>query len=151
MMMKKAILRGLLGFPVGVTTGNAITIATSFAFAPNGGYSAVVPAMAEMCGSEIAAVMLQFLLCGVMGFVFAAMSVIWESEKLNLAAQSAVNFVISVCTMIPIAYACHWMEHSLEGVLEYIGVFAGIYASIWVTMYLTYRARLKAINEKIQG
>lgn len=150
-MKKKAMLRGLLGVPVGVTIGNVITMAASFAFAPNGRYSAVVPAMATMCGSEIAAVALQFVLCGVMGFVFAAMSVIWESEKLNLAAQSAINFIISVCTMIPIAYVCHWMDHSLEGVFQYIGVFAGIYASVWVTMYFVYRARVKAINDKIRG
>ncbi|MBQ1413098.1 MAG: DUF3021 domain-containing protein, partial [Clostridia bacterium] len=95
------------------------------------------------------AVILQFVLCGVMGFVFAAMSVVWENEKLNLAAQSAINFAISVCTMIPIAYICYWMEHSLEGVLQYIGIFAGIYASVWVTMYFIYRAKVKAINRKI--
>ena len=148
-MLKKAMVRGLFGFPVGVTIGNAINIAASLGFAPEGRYSAVVPEMAQMCGSEMAAVILQFVLCGVMGFVFAAMSVIWENEKLNLAAQSAINFVISVCTMIPIAYICYWMEHSLEGVLQYIGIFAGIYASVWVTMYFIYRAKVKAINRKI--
>ena len=143
--MKKALLRGLIGFPIGVTIGCAITIAASLAFA-NGHYGAVVPAMADDCGSEIAAVILQFVLCGLMGTVFAAMSVIWESEKLNLAAQSGLNFLISVCTMIPIAYVCHWMEHSLSGVLSYMAIFAGIYASIWVAMYSAYRARIKKIN-----
>ena len=147
--MKKALLRGLIGFPIGVTIGCAITIAASLAFA-NGHYGAVVPAMADDCGSEIAAVTLQFVLCGLMGAVFAAMSVVWESEKLNLAAQSVINFLISVCTMIPIAYVCHWMEHSAAGVLEYIGIFAGIYASIWVTMYFVYRAKIDKINKKVQ-
>lgn len=148
--MKKALLRGLIGFPIGVTIGNVITIAASLAFAPDGSYSPVVPAMAEMCGSVIAAVTLQFILTGLMGFVFAAMSVIWESEKLNLAAQSAINFALSVCTMIPIAYVCHWMEHSAAGVLQYMGIFAAIYASIWVAMYCSYRARLRKINGKLK-
>ena len=147
--MKKALLRGLIGFPIGVTIGYAITIFSSLALA-KGHYAPVVPAMTEQFGSEIAAVTLQFVLCGLMGAVFAAMSVVWESEKLNLAAQSVINFLISVCTMIPIAYVCHWMEHSAAGVLEYIGIFAGIYASIWVTMYFVYRAKIDKINKKVQ-
>ena len=143
--MKKALLRGLIGFPIGVTIGYAITIAVSFAFG-KGHYSAVVPAMAEQFGSEISAVLVQFILCGVMGVSFAAMSVIWESDRLNLAAQSAINFALSVCTMIPIAYVCHWMEHSLRGALIYLGVFACIYVSIWAVMYSVYRARIRKIN-----
>ena len=143
--MKKALLRGLIGFPIGVTIGYAITIFSSLALA-KGHYAPVVPAMTEQFGSEIAAVIIQFFLCGIMGVAFAAMSVIWESEKLNLAAQSGINFLLSVCTMIPIAYVCHWMEHSLSGVLSYMAIFAGIYASIWVAMYSAYRARIKKIN-----
>ena len=134
--MKKALLRGLIGFPVGVTIGYAITIFTSLALC-KGHYSPVVPDMAAQMGSEITAVAVQFILCGIMGVAFAAMSVIWESDRLNLAA---------VCTMIPIAYVCHWMEHSVEGALSYIAVFAGIYASIWVSMYFVYRANIKKIN-----
>lgn len=146
---QKALLRGIIGFPIGVTIGYAITIFASLAVG-GGNYSPVVPAMADMCGSEIAAVMLQFILCGIMGMVFAAMSVAWESERLNLAAQSALHFVVSVSTMIPIAYVCFWMEHSWGGVLSYIGVFMGIYASMWVVMYLIYRSHVNQINKKIQ-
>ena len=131
--MKKALLRGLIGFPIGVTIGYAIAILTSLSFG-KGHYSPVV------------AVILQFFLCGIIGVAFAAMSVIWESERLNLAAQSGINFLLSVCTMLPIAYFCHWMEHSLSGVLSYMAIFAGIYASIWVVMYSVYRARIKQIN-----
>ena len=143
--MKKALLRGLIGFPIGVTIGYAITIFSSLALA-KGHYAPVVPAMTEQFGSEIAAVIIQFFLCGIMGVAFAAMSVIWESERLNLAAQSSINFLLSVCTMIPIAYVCHWMEHSLSGVLSYMAIFAGIYGSIWVVMYSVYRARIRKIN-----
>ena len=148
--MKKALLRGLIGFPVGVTIGYAITILTSLAFA-KGHYAPVVPAMAERFGSEIAAVIIQFVLCGIMGVAFAAMSVIWESERLNLAAQSGINFLLSVCTMIPIAYVCYWMEHSLSGVLSYLAIFAGIYASIWVAMFFVYRAKIKEINADLNN
>lgn len=148
--MKKAALRGIIGFPVGISIGYAITIVLSLVWA-DGHYSPVVPAIGRSCGSEINAVVLQFILCGIMGFVFAAMSVIWESDKLNLAAQSAINFVVSVCTMIPIAYVCFWMEHLVSGILNYVAIFAAIYASVWVIIYLGYRFNLNKINKKIQG
>ena len=149
-MMKKALLRGLIGFPIGVTIGYVISILSNLSFSPDGSYSPVVPDMAAAVGSEVGAVALQFVLTGLMGFAFAAMSVIWQTEKLNLAAQSAINFALSVITMIPIAYVCYWMEHSVAGVLSYIGIFAGIYAAIWVGLYCTYRARLRQINGKLQ-
>lgn len=148
--VKKAVSRGILGFPIGTAIGTSITIVLSFLLG-DGYYSPVAPEMTDMCGSEISAVALQFVLCGIMGAVFAAMSVIWENDKLNLAAQSAINFALSVCTIIPTAYLCFWMEHSLSGILSYISVFAGIYASIWVVMYFGYRANLMKINKKIQG
>ena len=146
--MKKIIQRGLFGFPIGVMIGYAITILSSLAYV-GGKYSPVVPGMTEQFGSEIAAVAVQFLLCGLMGAAFAAMSAIWENDKLSLAAQSAINFVLSAGVILPIAYICHWMEHSLRGALVYLGVFAGIYASIWVVMYFVYRAKIKKINEDL--
>lgn len=148
--MKKAMLRGLVGFPIGVTIGYAITIVISLIFA-NGYYSPAVPSMIDMCGSEINAVLLQFVLCGLMGFIFAAGSVVWESEKLSLLAQTAINFVIVTGTMLPIAYVCHWMEHSIIGVLQYIGIFAGIYVSIWISQYITYKIGIRQINQKIES
>ena len=143
--MKKAFLRGLLGFPFGVFIGYTITVFTSIAFG-NGRYSAVVPSMTEQLGSEINAVIVQYVLCGLMGFAFAAMSAIWENDKLSLAAQSGINFVLSVMTVLPIAYICNWMEHSVSGLLSYLAIFAGIYASIWVVMFSVYKAKIKKIN-----
>ena len=102
--------------------------------------------MTEQFGSEINAVIVQYVLCGLMGFAFAAMSAIWENDKLSLAAQSGINFVLSVMTVLPIAYICNWMEHSVSGLLSYLAIFAGIYASIWVVMFSVYKAKIKKIN-----
>ena len=143
--MKKALLRGLIGFPIGVTIGYAISILSSLAYA-DGKYSSVVPGMSEQFGSEITAVAVQFILCGLMGGAFETMSAIWENDRLSLAAQSAINFALSAVVILPIAYVCHWMEHSLRGALIYLGVFACIYVSIWAVMYSVYRARIRKIN-----
>ena len=148
--MKKIMQRGLIGFPIGVMISYLITILTSLAYA-GGNYSPVVPGMTEQFGSEIAAVALQFVLSGLMGAAFAAMSAIWENDRLSLAAQSGINFALSAGVILPVAYICHWMEHSLRGALVYVGVFAGIYAGIWVSMYFVYRARIKEINADLKN
>jgi hypothetical protein len=49
-------------------------------------------------------------------------------------------------TVLPIAYICNWMEHSVSGLLSYLAIFAGIYASIWVVMFSVYKAKIKKIN-----
>lgn len=146
--MKKALLRGLIGFPLGVFIGYAITIVLSLIFA-GGYYSPAVPEMIEMCGSEINAVLLQFMLCGVMGAACAAGSVVWDNDKLSLLTQTVINFVIITFTMIPTAYICHWMEHSIVGILQYISIFAAIYVIIWINQYIGWKIKVKKINKKI--
>ena len=57
-MIKKIILRGLLGFPVGIAIGYVITIVISLIWA-QGYYSPCVPELAAAMGNEIYAVTLQ--------------------------------------------------------------------------------------------
>ena len=76
-MKKKIIKRSLLGFPLGITLGCLITILISLGWA-NGYYSPCVPELIEIMGNEINAVILQTILCGILGTGFAAGSVIWE-------------------------------------------------------------------------
>ena len=92
-MKKQAILRGLLGFPLGVAMGQFITVAASAA-SGYGTYSAVMPEFAAELGSELGAVALQMLLCGLMGAAFGAASVIWQLERWSIAAQSAAYFAV---------------------------------------------------------
>ena len=66
---KKIILRGALGFPLGITVGYAITIVLSLIWA-NGYYAPCVPELISVMGNEIRAVILQALLCGLLGTGF---------------------------------------------------------------------------------
>jgi len=110
-MKKKLLLRGALGFPIGIAIGYVITICISLVWA-GGYYSPCVPELAEALGSEIGAVALQALLCGLLGVGFAASSVIWEMESWSLVRQTGVYFFIISLIMLPIAYVAYWMEHS---------------------------------------
>ena len=149
-MKKKVFMRALLGFPLGVFIGYAITIFISLS-AADGGYSPCAPALVEEFGTEIGAVTFQASLCGILGSVFAAASVIWEHEKWSIARQTGIYFAIVSVTMLPIAYFARWMEHSLSGFLLYLGIFLAIFVFMWVTQYLIWRKKIKSINQKMQA
>lgn len=147
-MKKQIILRGLFGIPTGICIGYLITIIASVIFA-NGYYSPCVPALIEVSGSEIAAVVLQTVLCAILGAVCAAASVIWEIDNWSIAKQSGIYFAIISVTMLPIAYFTHWMEHSLAGFLLYFGIFTAIFIFVWIIQYLIWKSKIKKISDKV--
>ena len=148
-MKKKLFFRGLLGFPLGICVGYIITIAISVVHG-NGYYAPCAPALSVQVGSEIGAVVLQALLCGILGTACAIGSVVFEVERWGITKQTILHFLIMSFSMLPIAYISNWMEQSLLGALSYFGVFMGIYIVIWVAQYLIWRVVVRKINRKIR-
>lgn len=149
-MKKKVFLRGLLGFPIGLAIGYAITIAISLILA-DGYYSPCVPELISVTGSEINAVLLQAVLSGILGAGFGACSVIWEIESWGLVKQTGIYFLIVSVIMLPVAYVNYWMEHSVKGFLSYFGIFAVIFAVIWIVQYTVNKRRVGKMNETLQN
>ena len=147
-MKRKIVLRSISGFPLGVTIGYFISIFSSLIWA-DGYYSPCVPEMAVMMGSEINAVLLQALLCGILGMGCAASSVIWEIEDWGIVKQTGIYFLIVSVIMMPISYVTFWMEHSLKGVLSYFGIFTLIFVMIWVVQYIKGCYNVKKMNEAL--
>lgn len=90
-MKKKIIMRSLLGFPLGIAMGYLITILISLCWA-NGYYSPCAPELISVMGNEINAVILQTVLCGILGTGFAASSVIWEMEHCKTDRNLFFNY-----------------------------------------------------------
>lgn len=147
-MKKKIIMRSLLGFPIGITIGNLITILTSLGWA-NGYYSPCVPELISVMGNEINAVILQTVLCGILGTGFAASSVIWEMDNWSIVKQTGIYFSIISAIMLPIAYFAYWMEHSVVGFFIYFGIFVLIFAIIWITQFVIGKRNVRKMNEKL--
>ncbi len=147
-MKKKILLRSILGFPIGLAIGYAITIILSLIWA-NGYYAPCVPELIVIMGSEINAVLLQAFLCGILGMGFGASSIIWEIENWGLVKQTGIYFLIISVIMIPIAYVTYWMEHSLKGILSYFGIFASIFVGIWIIQYIIAKNNVKKMNETL--
>ncbi len=147
-MKKKIVLRSILGFPIGITIGYFITIFISLGWA-DGSYSPCVPELISAMGNEINAVILQTLLCGLLGTGFAAGSVIWEIENWSIIKQTGIYFMILSVIMLPIAYFAYWMEHSVVGFLSYFGIFVFIFAFIWMIQFLIGKHNVNRMNENL--
>lgn len=147
--MKKIVLqRALLGIPLGICLGYAITILISL-IVGNGEYLPVPPQLVLDLGNEINAILVQTLLCGILGAGFAAASVIWEMEDWSLVKQTGLYFLISSLLMIPVAWLANWMEHSFRGFVIYFGIFLILFVIIWLIQYLIIRENIKKMNTKI--
>lgn len=149
-MKKKLIQRGLLGFPLGIAIGYVITVIIS-AVVADGSFYPVTPEMMAAVGNELNAVILQTVLCGIMGSGFAMASVIWEIDSWSLAKQSGIHFAIACAVMLPIAYIANWMQHSVSGVLSYIGIFIAIFVFVWLAQYFAWKSKIKKMNDKVQN
>lgn len=149
-MKKKIILRCISGVPIGLSIGYLITIVISLIWA-DGYYASCVPELAERMGSEISAVILQALLCGILGMGFGGCSVIWEIENWGIAKQTGIYFLIVSLIMMPIAYVTYWMEHSIQGIVSYFGIFVFIFAIVWAIQYGRAKHNIKEMNEKMES
>lgn len=148
-MKKKILLRGALGIPVGIAIGYVITVLIS-AVVGEGRYFPCVPQLIDETGSELNAVILQTILCALLGAVSSAISVIWEIERWSIVRQTGVFFLALSLAMMPTAYFLHWMERSAVGFLRYFGIFAAIFAVIWLVMYAASFQAVKKMNKKLK-
>ena len=143
------IQRGLLGFPLGIAIGFVITVIISMCIG-DGSFYPVTPELIDTMKNELNAVILQTILCGILGTGFAMASVIWEIDSWSLAKQSGIYFLIASLVMLPIAYISEWMEHSVVGVLSYIGIFVAIFVSVWLIQYFCWKRKIKKMNSSLK-
>lgn len=144
-MKRKIISRGLLGIPIGIAIGYVISIIASLIWA-NGYYSPCSPELIASMENEIHAVVVQTLLCGLLGAGFAAASVIWEIEHWSLLKQSGIYFLIASFLLFPISYFLHWMERSILGFLIYLVIFLLLFIAIFAMQYLIWKYNVKKMN-----
>lgn len=144
-MKKEIILRGAFGFPIGIAIGYLITIFISLSLA-NGYYTPCVPELISVMGNEINAVMLQTLLCGLLGTGLSISSIIWKLEHWSIVKQTGIYFLLISFILMPIAYFTYWMEHSLKGFVSYFGIFVLIFLVIWLLQFIIGKHNVNKMN-----
>ena len=148
-MKRKAVLRGIVGMPVGILIGYAMTVLLSLGWG-SGEYLPCAPELTARMGSEMGAVLLQAALCAVLGAAFGASSMIWEIERWSIARQTAAYLFATSLAMMPTAYLLYWMRHSLAGFLSYLGIYLLIFLAIWLGNYFAIRRSIRKMNEKLK-
>ena len=147
-MKKKIFYRDLIGFHIVISIGTLIMILISLGWA-NGYYSPCVPDLITAMGNEINAVIIQTILCGLLGTGFSVSSVIWEIEHWSIVKQTGIYFLIISVIMLPIAYFMYWMKHSFIGFLSYFGIFVLIFVVMWIIQFIIGKNNIKRMNEKL--
>ncbi len=149
MMKKKMLQRALTSAPICMLINHLVGICVSLARG-DGRYSPVTPAFAARFPSETAAVVVQMLLIGLVGAVFAACSVIFEIERWSFLKQGLIHLAITAAVALPICLFC-WLPETLGGALILCGSLLFTYVAVWTSQYLVYRHRIRALDRKIKA
>lgn len=148
-MWKKVLARAAMGFPAGVFMGYTITVIISITLG-TGEYLPVAHELAQEMGTVLNAVIMQYLLVGLLGAATAAGSLAWEMERWSVTRMTVVHFLVLTLSMLPIAWFSHWMQRSAAGVLGYLGIFLAIYVVIWLAMYLPLKRSVARVARKMR-
>ncbi len=147
-MKKQIMLRGVIGALGGVFIGQIVVIVISLCQG-NGRLMPVPPILSEAVGSEVTACILQLLGLIVYGSVWAAASVVWETDW-SLTKQTVVHGLCYSLSALPVATMLHWFPHTAAGFLAYFGGFLVTYAAMWLGQYMGMRARVRAMNARLE-
>lgn len=112
-MLVKTLKRACLGFIIGVFVGNIIAVLTGTS--STGGITFASKKLLEMAGgSPVISMLLQSLFSGLYGAVcFAGMS-FYDTNRLPLAAATALHCALIVLLFIPISILLGWVSFVIE-------------------------------------
>lgn len=147
-MKKQIILRGVLGALGGVLVGQIVIIIISLCMG-EGEVLPAPPALTEQVGSELTAYILQMLGVMLYGGVWAAATVVWETDW-SLTRQTVVHGLCYSLSALPVAWMLHWFEHSAAGFMWYFLGFVAMYVPMWAGQYMSMKKRVQAMNEKLK-
>lgn len=138
--MKKQIMKMAgLGFLLGIAVNSLISALTV-------GDLRVAPVLLERIGSLRGAMLLEFALVGLFGAICMAGTVLYDAERLPLAAATALHCLICIGQFIPLALFLGWCSSAVE-VLIMAGFQLLTFFIVWLIMYTRYRKEIKQLNE----
>jgi|GEM_PF-1043703 len=148
-MLKTALKRGAISFPIGIGASQAVNIIISLCLG-NGGYISVLPEFAAHFPNELAAVIAQALLTGLLSAVFAASSVFFLIEEWRFPRQCATHFAVTAAVWVPVVWLV-WIPRGWPGLLIALTNFLVVYLITWGSRVAVNRRTVRRINEMIQS
>ena len=135
-----------LCFIIGAVIGNSIAWMISLGY---GAAAVVAPEFVDEMGEPLA-IVIQTLLCGLMGVFGLAGSRIYNSDRFGILQATAMHACLIIPFVMLTDYICWWTGRSVDGTLVFGGVMVMVYITIWITMYISYRAQVKQINQLLE-
>ena len=146
--MKEFIKRAIMGFVYGVFIGQTIVILESLA-GGNGNFYPVSAYLVQHSSSQMAAVVIQYFLTGIIGISFATTTLIFEIDSWSITAQTVLHFVITSVVMFIAGFVCGWFPHTTKSIVIWFVIFIVIYVIMWVGFMLYFKKQTKKINEAL--
>lgn len=146
--MKQFFSRAFLGFAVGNFIGIFVNIVISASIG-QGQYLAVMPQLQSYFTTELAAVICQTVMIGLVGACFAVTSIVYEVERWSFLKQCTVQFLITACIYTPFLYFCY-LPHNWIGAASMAGNYLFTYALTWFIAYQKTCRDVSAINRRIE-
>jgi hypothetical protein len=141
---KKALLRGLIGIPIGIFISTTIGLIISLMI----GELAVIPPVGASV-NRLSAYVVQYIVSIGMGFAFAFGSAIFEVDNWSMAKQTTLHFLLTSVVFLPCAVLARWVEPKLLSILVYFLIFILVYIVIWIIQYLTWKDRIAKLNKRL--
>ncbi|MBD5530994.1 MAG: DUF3021 domain-containing protein [Lachnospiraceae bacterium] len=152
-MWKKCLWRGAVSFTACVTVNVLILMAKTMSMVRITGDKQtlpdLVPEYAAHFENLFMALMVQTLLCGLIGFAFGACSVIMDIAKWSMVRQAVVHFVLTACVWVPVSIFCWGLGRYW---ISFICVFLGMlvtYTVTWTCQIIVCRKEVARINEQL--
>lgn len=148
-MLKKILTRSAVSAPLSIVVNQLVTIIISIII-DDGRYFPVAPAFAAMFKNELTPVVVQLLLVGLIGAVFAGSSVIFEIEKWSFLKQGAVHLAVTSAVFLPVCMLC-WRPVNLVTALALAASWIFVYGCTWFSQYLVWRHSIRKLDARIRS
>lgn len=152
-MWKKSVSRGVVSFALCVTVNILVLmIKTMSTVKMTGDAQAMpelVPEYAAFFDNPFMALMVQTLLCGLIGFAFGCCSVIMEIARWSMVRQAVVHFLLTACVWVPVSIFCWGLGRYL---ISFISVFLSMvftYTVVWTCQIIICRREVARINAQL--
>lgn len=152
-MWKKSLGRGVFSFTACVTVNILILMIKTMSTVKMTGDAQALPELVPEYAAHFAnpfmALMVQTLLCGLIGFAFGSCSVIIELARWSMVRQAVVHFLLTACVWVPVSIFCWGLGRYM---ISFISVFLGMlftYTVVWTCQIIVCRREVARINMQL--
>lgn len=138
-MMRSFLKRAGIGFMLGIVICNIISVISA-------NPELVPPEFVERIGDLRVAMLLSMILPGLYGVLTMGFTVLYDSERIPLAAATALHCAICIVPFIPLSLFLGWFA-TLADVLIMTGIQLAAFFVIWLFIYLRYKKLTRELNE----